>query len=73
MIITSEIVLFYVVHSYEYLLRLLMTLTVMHLACTLKCINKENMVLNLGEEPTTVIQYSRIYTYRYSLVSISVF
>ena len=35
--------------------------------CTLKCINKENMVLNLSEEPITVLQYSRIYTYRYSL------
>jgi hypothetical protein len=40
-IITSEIVLFYVVHSYEYLLRLLMTLTVMHLDVHLNVLTKK--------------------------------
>ena len=66
MIITSEIVLFYVVHSYEYIKIVDDTYSDAS-RCTLKCINKENMVLNLSEEPITVIQYSSIHVYRYSL------
>ena len=40
-IITSEIALLHVVHSYEYLLRLLMTLTVMHLDVHLNVLTKK--------------------------------
>ena len=67
MIITREIALLYVVHSYEYLLRLLRAIIDDTSRCTLKCINKENMVLNLSKEPITVLRYSRIDVYRYSL------
>jgi hypothetical protein len=40
--------------------------------CWLVALLYQTTDIDTSEEPTTVIQYSRIYTYRYSLVSISV-
>ena len=51
MITAKEIALSYVVHGYEYKVRLLITLNSDTARCKLKCIKNEDMVLNLGEAP----------------------